>query len=92
LREDWGAVGGDRPLTERPISASKVARQFLGRSPAWFSAHRVELEAKGFPRPIQVSGRYRPDQVQAWLDGKPIVTPNPELTLEGLAGQWEKSA
>lgn len=83
----------NRPVDpNEPISAAKVARRFFGRSPAWFSVHRSELEAKGFPQPIPLSGTYSPTAIQAWIDGKPVQAPNPRLTLEGLAGEWEKSA
>lgn len=77
---------------ESPISASEVARRFLGRSPGWFTAHRDDLEKKGFPQPIAVSGRYRVDQVQAWLDGRPLADPKSGLTLEARVNEWGKSA
>lgn len=54
--------------TERPISAARVARDLLGKSPGWFYAHRTDLEARGFPKPVPVIGRYWPPAVRAWLD------------------------
>jgi hypothetical protein len=55
-------------MTDRPISAARVAKDLLGKSPGWFYAHRPELEAAGFPKPLPVIGRYWPPAVQVWLD------------------------
>lgn len=75
LRRDWGAVGGDR-MTERPITTVEMVRTMLGRSPAWFYAHRLELEAKGFPAPIPVVGKYNPGAVREWIDRTRLTRPN----------------
>lgn len=52
----------------RPISAARVAKEMLGRSPGWFALHRAELERHGFPKPLPVLSTYLPGAVQAWLD------------------------
>jgi hypothetical protein len=75
-----------------PVPASYVARQLLGRSPAWFTVHRGELEAAGFPKPIPVSGRYRLQDVQVWLDGGAPSSAESAKTLAGRAALWGKSA
>lgn len=54
----------------KPISAARMARDMLGRSPTWFSQHRQELEAAGFPKALPVLGTYNPASVQAWLDSQ----------------------
>ena len=53
---------------EKPISAARMARTMLGRSPGWLREHRGQLEAAGFPKPLPVLGTYLPSQVRLWLD------------------------
>jgi hypothetical protein len=48
---------------EKPISGARVAREMLGRSPAWFTQHRPELEKAGFPKPLPVLNAYMPSVV-----------------------------
>lgn len=55
-------------MNDRPISAARVAKDLLGKSPGWFYAHKTELEAVGFPKPLPVVKRYWPAAVRAWLD------------------------
>jgi len=42
--------------------------QLLGHSADWFSRHRAQLEAQGFPRPVPGCGRrWDPAAIEAWL-------------------------
>ena len=55
--------------SETLLCAAGVARR-LGRSRAWFFAHRTELEAKGFPKPLAVVGRWDPAAIDRWVAGE----------------------
>lgn len=57
-------------MNDSALTASEVARQMLKRSPAWFYAHRAQLEAVDFPKPLPILNKYSRAAVQAWLDMK----------------------
>lgn len=71
-------------MGERPISGARVAKELLGRSPAWFSQHRPELEKAGFPRPLPVLHSYLPSAVRAWLDSQGAAAPKSDSFDQGL--------
>jgi hypothetical protein len=81
---------------EKPISGARVAREMLGRSPAWFTQHRPELEKAGFPKPLPVLHSYLPSQVTAWLVSQGAAAPKSDgfdLGLERLlSGKRGRSA
>ena len=74
-------------MNDKPVSAARMARDQLGRSPAWFSQHKAELEAAGFPKPLPVLGTYRPSAVQAWLDSQ--AGTGAQSRGSGLAGRFQ---
>lgn len=71
-------------MSEKPISAARVARDMLGRSPAWFTQHRADLEKAGFPRPLPVLHSYLPSAVRAWLDSQGAAAPKSDSFDKGL--------
>lgn|GEM_PF-6107224 len=71
-------------MNEKPISGARVAREMLGRSPAWFTQHRSALEKEGFPRPLPVIHLYLPSAVRAWLDSRGASAPKSSTFDEGL--------
>ena len=51
----------------RVLSVAQTA-DYIGRSLSWFSEHREELEARGFPRPLPVVDGYDRVAIDACLD------------------------
>lgn len=55
-------------LNRHLINRKKVA-EILGHSESWFRANYIELQVKGFPKPIQNCGyRWDPKAIEIWLD------------------------
>lgn len=71
-------------MSEKPISGARVAKELLGRSPAWFTQHRGELEAAGFPKALPVLHSYLPSAVRAWLDRAGGEAPKSTTFEQGL--------
>lgn len=69
---------------EKPISGARVAREMLGRSPAWFTLHRPDLEKAGFPKPLPVLHSYLPSAVREWLVMQGAAAPKSDGFDQGL--------
>ena len=64
----------------RRLRAGAVARM-LGRTVSWFRAHRAELEAHGFPKPLVVANTWDEKEVAAWIGMPSNCNPAPRPTL-----------
>ena len=54
-------------LVPRVVSAAEAAG-YIGKSSTWFSNHRAELEAHGFPKILPIVEGYDLGAVDKWLD------------------------
>ena len=54
-------------LPPRVLSPGELAG-YLGRSLTWYIEHKEELEAAGFPKPLEILGGHDRAAVDAWLD------------------------
>lgn len=77
-------------MTDALLTIREVCR-LLRRTSGWFYAHRGELEAKGFPPPVPVVGRYDGRAIAAWLDRQSGQGPSSDKIM-GRIRRWEKSA
>jgi len=60
-------------MGKRLLHAAEVAGK-LGRSRSWFYANRKRLEARGFPLPVSVCGRWDEHKIDAWIEADGNVT------------------
>ena len=51
----------------RLLTTREVCR-LIRRSPGWFTAHKAELEAHGFPSPVSVIGHYDEKAIERWIE------------------------
>jgi hypothetical protein len=55
------------PVTPRVLNVATLCA-YIGKSETWFTEHRAELEADGFPEPHPIIRGYDRVAVDAWLD------------------------
>lgn len=56
-------------IPRRPLITGKQVARIFQRNPAWFYEHRMQLQARGFPRPI-FAHLYDAEAVIAWIDAQ----------------------
>ena len=56
-----------KDVQPRILSVAMTA-DYIGRCLTWFMEHRTELEANGFPEPIQLLDGYDRSAIDEWLD------------------------
>ncbi|TSD87034.1 hypothetical protein FFK22_019275 [Mycobacterium sp. KBS0706] len=77
-------------ILPRVLSAAQVAA-YLGRSLTWFSEHRAELEAAGFPPPLPLIGGFDKRAIDQWLDRNSGMIPdNP--AVEDYDDAWMRAS
>ncbi len=55
------------PVRQRIVNDAELA-QYLGKSVSWLTAHRPELEERGFPPRLPIVGGNDLNAVDRWVD------------------------
>lgn len=74
-------------VSPRFLDAEAVAHEFFGRSRAWFSTKRKQLESIGFPRPCVSkdelgSALWDKRQINKWADTRSQISTDEQVKIE----------
>lgn len=83
-------AGPKLSILPRVLSTAQAAA-YLGRSLTWFSEHRAELEAAGFPAALPLVGGFDKRAIDRWLDRNSGMIPdNP--AVEDYDDAWTRAS